>query len=156
MGNFGYLNSLHYFTFILWQTCEKTLWRMYAHSWTFPLPHACQYAFSWAAPPPFKNTLSKTPWDNFLRQCCMRHCVIQLFVRECLDITYQRGKFKKENFFRKTIDISFMYLLTLFIVQNLKKKKKENYESWSRVMARYHFWAQNDPFALNNFFFHHW
>ena len=56
-----------------------------------------------------------------------------------------------EIFLVQTIIITFIYLLALFIAQNLKKK---NY-SRSRVMRMCHFWAQNGPFArapLNLFF----
>ena len=49
----------------------------------------------------------------------------------------------------QTIIIIFIYLFALFIVQNFKK----NSYSRSRVMSMHHFWAQNGPFALNNFFF---
>ena len=55
MDNFGYLNSLYYFTFILYWTCKKTFWRMHAYSWTFLSPHPCQYTFSWDTSPPFKH-----------------------------------------------------------------------------------------------------
>ena len=41
----------------------------------------------------------------------------------------------------QTIIITFIYLLALFIVQNLKKL------SGSRVMRMCHFWTQNGPFA---------
>ena len=49
----------------------------------------------------------------------------------------------KDNFFRKTIDLIFMYLLAPFIVQNQKKKKKKKNLEWIRVMTTH--WAQNDP-----------
>ena len=49
--------------------------------------------------------------------------------------------------FRKTINIIFMSLLALFIVQN-------NPYSWSRVLRQdVTFWILNDPFAQNNNFF---
>ena len=43
---------------------------------------------------------------------------------------------------------TFIYLLPLFIVQNLWR----NSYSESRVMKMPHFWAQNGSFAPNNFF----
>ena len=42
----------------------------------------------------------------------------------------------------QTVIISFIFLMALFIVQNLK-----NSYSISRVMRMRHFWAQNGPFA---------
>ena len=51
MDNFGHLNSsLYLFCFFLLRTCEKKLWRTYSYSWTFPLTHTSQYAFSWIVP----------------------------------------------------------------------------------------------------------
>ena len=43
--------------------------------------------------------------------------------------------------------ITFIYLLALFIEQNL-----ENSYSQSRVMRMHHLWAENGPFAPNKFF----
>ena len=54
----------------------------------------------------------------------------------------QNGPFvMNKNFLEKTIIIIFIYLLALFIVQNLKKLSR------SRVMTMCHFWTQNGPFA---------
>ena len=50
-------------------------------------------------------------------------------------------------FLVQTIIITFMYLLALFIVQNLKKFLQQIQSSMC------HFWVQNCPFALNKFFF---
>ena len=100
-------------------------------------------------------------------------------------------------FWKKIINIIFIYLLDRFILQNLKQilkpiqiyedvppsgpkypnlfwtklfgknyyyyfhlpigpfhwaKFKKNSYSGSRVMRMHHFWAQNGPFALNNYF----
>ena len=61
----------------------------------------------------------------------------------------QNGPFVlNKNFLVQIIIITFIYLLPLFIVQNLKKSY-----SRSRVMRMCHFWAQNGPLAPNNFFF---
>ena len=51
-------------------------------------------------------------------------------------------------FLVQTIIITFIYLLALFIVQNLKKflQQIQSYEVC-------HFWAQNGPFAPNKNFF---
>ena len=54
----------------------------------------------------------------------------------------------EQIFLVQTIIITFIYTLALFTVQNLK-----NSYSRSRVMRIHHFWAQNSPFAPNNFFF---
>ena len=54
------------------------------------------------------------------------------------------------KFLVQTIIITFIYLLALFIGQNLKKK---NSCSRSRVMRMHHFWTQNSPFAPNKIFF---
>ena len=67
----------------------------------------------------------------------------------------QNGPFVlNKNFFVQTIFISFIYLLDLFTVQNLKSSY-----SGSRIMTMHHFWAQNGPFASNKFFlenfYHH-
>ena len=51
-------------------------------------------------------------------------------------------------FLVQTIIITFIYLLALLSVQNLKKSY-----SISRVMRMHNFWTQKDPFAPNNFFF---
>ena len=49
-----------------------------------------------------------------------------------------------ENFFSvQAIIITFIYLLALFIGQNFKKILRADPE---------YFWAQNGPFAPNNFF----
>ena len=65
----------------------------------------------------------------------------------------QNGPFVLNNFFLvQTIIITFIYLLALFIVQNLK-----NSYSGSRIMRMRHFWAQNGPkqcFFLENYQFH--
>ena len=61
----------------------------------------------------------------------------------------QNGPFVlNKSFLVQNITITLIYLLALFIVQNLKK----NPYSESRVMRMPHFWAQNGPFAPNNFF----
>ena len=105
---------------------------------------------------------------------------------------------KQFFFWKKIINIIFIYLLARFILQNLKQiwkpihiyedvplsgpkypnwfwtklfgtnhyyyfhlpigpfhwaKFKKNSYSGSRVMSMHHFWAQNGPFALNNFFY---
>ena len=61
----------------------------------------------------------------------------------------QNSPLVMNNFFLvQTITITFIYLLALFVVQNLKKKSY----SGSRVMRMRHFWAQNGPFAPNKFF----
>ena len=39
-----------YFASFLLRTCDKKLWRTYSYSWTFPLTHTSQYAFSWIVP----------------------------------------------------------------------------------------------------------
>ena len=55
-----------------------------------------------------------------------------------------------EQFFLvKTIIITFIYLMALAIVQNLKKHSY----SGSKVMRMHHFLVQNGPFAPNNFLF---
>ena len=62
----------------------------------------------------------------------------------------QNGPFPwTKVFLVKTINITFMYLLTPFTVQNFEKN------AWSRsiVMRMHHFWAQKGPFAPNNNFF---
>ena len=53
-----------------------------------------------------------------------------------------------EKFFGKTINTIFNYALSLFVCQKCKK----NPYSGSRVMTKYHFWAQNGPFALRKIF----
>ena len=53
----------------------------------------------------------------------------------------------KKLFLVQNIVITFIYLLALFIVQNLK-----NYYNKSRIMMMHHFWAQNCPFTPNNVF----
>ena len=61
----------------------------------------------------------------------------------------QNGPFVLNKIFLvQIIIITFIYLLPLFNVQNLKKSY-----SRSRVMRMCHFWAQNGPLAPNNFFF---
>ena len=57
----------------------------------------------------------------------------------------------EQKFFGTNHYYTFIYPLVLFIVQNLKKKKKSY--SRSRVMRMHHFWAQYGPFALNKIFF---
>ena len=60
----------------------------------------------------------------------------------------QNGPFaQNKNFLVQTIIITLMYLLALFIGQNLK-----NFYSRSRIMRMRHFGAQNGPFAPNKFF----
>ena len=54
-----------------------------------------------------------------------------------------------KTFLVQTIIINFIYLLALFIGQNLKK----NSYSESRVMRMHHFWAQNGPFTTNKIIF---
>ena len=49
----------------------------------------------------------------------------------------------------KAIIITFIYLLALFIVQNVFKKSHSGF----RVMRIHHFWAQNGPFVQNKSFF---
>ena len=66
----------------------------------------------------------------------------------------QNGPFVlNENFQVQTIVITFIYLLVLFIVQNLK-----NSYSGSRIMTMHHFWAQTSQFApnffLKNYYYH--
>ena len=51
--------------------------------------------------------------------------------------------FVMNNFFLQTIIVTFIYLSTVFIVQNLKKSLKQ-IQSYVDVP----FWAQNGPFAL--------
>ena len=61
----------------------------------------------------------------------------------------QNSPFVLNKFFLvQTIIITFIYLLALFIVQNLKKflQQIQSYEDAP-------FWAQNGPFAPNKFFF---
>ena len=61
----------------------------------------------------------------------------------------QNGPFVLNKIFLvQTIIITFIYLLALFIVQNLKK----NSSSGSRVMRMRNFWAQNDPFPQMRIF----
>ena len=52
-----------------------------------------------------------------------------------------------EQFFFLVQNITFIYLLALFIVRISKKKSY----SGSRVMRMHHFWAQNGTFAPNFF-----
>ena len=54
----------------------------------------------------------------------------------------------KQLFLVQTIIITFIYLLTLFSVQNLKKILTANPELWGCII----FWAQNGSFAPNKFF----
>ena len=62
----------------------------------------------------------------------------------------QNGPFVlNKNFLVQAIVITFIYLLALFIVQNLKK----NSYNGSRIMTMHHFKAQRGSFARNNFFF---
>ena len=59
----------------------------------------------------------------------------------------QNGPFAMNNFFLvQTIIITFIYLMVLFAVQNLKK-----FLQW--IQRMHHFRAQNGPFAPNKFFF---
>ena len=61
----------------------------------------------------------------------------------------QNGPFVLNKIFLvQTIIITFIYLLALFIVQNLKK----NSSSGSRVMRMRNFWAQNSPFPQMRIF----
>ena len=53
----------------------------------------------------------------------------------------------EHNFLVQTIVITFIYLLALFIVQNLK-----NSYNGSRIMTLHHVLAQSGQFAPNNFF----
>ena len=53
-----------------------------------------------------------------------------------------------KHFLVQTITITFIYLLALFIVQNLKKLFQQ-IQSYEDVP----FWAQNGPFAPNKYFF---
>ena len=50
----------------------------------------------------------------------------------------------EQNFWVQTSNITFIYLLALFIVQNLKKDPE---------MRMHHFWAQISPFAPNKIIF---
>ena len=60
----------------------------------------------------------------------------------------QNGPFvKNKKFLVQPIIISFIYLLVLFIVQNLKKILL-----WIQSYEDASFSTQNDPFAQNNFF----
>ena len=52
----------------------------------------------------------------------------------------------EQNFLVQTIIITFIYLLTFFIGQNLKKILTAN-----PVTRMYHFWVQNGLFATNFF-----
>ena len=62
----------------------------------------------------------------------------------------QNGPFPwTKVFLVKTINITFMYLLAPFTVQNFEK----NAWSGSTVMRMHHFWAQKGPFAPNKNFF---
>ena len=61
----------------------------------------------------------------------------------------QNGPFVLNKIFLvRTIVITFIFLLAVFIVQNFKTSY-----SGSRVMTMRHFWAENGPLAPNNFFF---
>ena len=63
----------------------------------------------------------------------------------------QYGPFVLNKIFLvKTIIITFIYLLAFFIVQKFFKNLTEDLELWRCAI---HFWAQNGPFAPNNFFF---
>ena len=65
----------------------------------------------------------------------------------------QNGPFVMNYIFLvQTIIVTFIYLLALFIVQNLQKFLLHSCRG-SRVMRMHHFWAQNGPSAPNNFFF---
>ena len=60
----------------------------------------------------------------------------------------QNGPFVLNNFFFvQTIIITLIYLLALFIVQNLKKFLQQ-----IQSYGKYHFWAQNGPLAPNKTF----
>ena len=62
----------------------------------------------------------------------------------------QNGPFVMNKIFLvQTIIITFIYLLALFTVQNLKKFLPRI----SRVLRMCHFWGQNGPFAPNKSFF---
>ena len=62
----------------------------------------------------------------------------------------QNGPFvMNKTFLVQTIIITFIYLLALFTVQNLKKFLPRI----SRVLRMCHFWGQNGPFAPNKSFF---
>ena len=53
----------------------------------------------------------------------------------------------EHNFLVQTIVVTFIYLLALFVVQNLK-----NSYNGSRIMTLHHVLAQSGEFAPNNFF----
>ena len=58
----------------------------------------------------------------------------------------------EQNFLVQTIVITFIYLLTLFIVQNFKKILQHD-DAWRyRVMTMRYFSVKNRPFARNKFF----
>ena len=65
-----------------------------------------------------------------------------------LNQTVKNGLFVLNNFFFvQTIIITLIYLLALFIAQNLKKFLQQ-----IQSYGMYHFWAQNGPFAPNKTF----
>ena len=53
----------------------------------------------------------------------------------------------EQIFFGKNIVITLIYLLALFIVQNLQKFLQQ-----TQIMTMHHFWTQNGPFVPNAFF----
>ena len=169
MDCFDYLNSLYYFTF-LWQwICKKALWRMYPYSWIFPSPHACKCAFSWDTFPPFKYMyLMDDPIGQLFEKIlcetlcektvCERMFGHHAFKRKTWNtgmsfLNQQQPNCAKDIFFRKTIDIIFMYLLILFISQTLKKTGKVHPELWRHVI----FGPKMTNLRWRNFFqINHW
>ena len=138
---------------------------MYAYSWTFPLPHACHYAFSWATPPPFKHMyfmddpmrqlfetkLSETLCETTVCETIFGHYALKEKIWNS-SMSFWSKKWPicaKDNFFRKTIDIIFMYLLTLFIMQNLKKTVRADPELWQHII----FGPKMTHLPWRNFFF---
>ena len=120
-----------------------------------PFPSPMRTSMLLAGPPLPRSsvcTLWMTPWYNCLRQSWVRHCVRQLCetifghytLKEKIwnsGISFWSKKWTscaKDSFFRKTIDIIFMYLLTLFIMQNLKKTVRADPELWRHVI----FWPK--------------
>ena len=93
MDCFDYLNSLYYFTFLLQWICKKLcgVCTLTAESSLLPMRASVLLA---GTPFPRSSicTLWMTPWDNFSRKFCVRHCVRKLCVRECLDIMHSKGK----------------------------------------------------------------
>ena len=137
---------------------------MYAYSWTFPLPHACHYAFSWATPPPFKRMyfmddpmvqlfetkLSETLCETTVYETMFGHYALKEKIWNS-GMSFWSKKWTscaKDNFFRKTIDIIFMYLLTLLIMQNLKKTVRADPELWRHFI----FWPKTTHLPEEIFF----